>query len=259
MTQDNLSRLEPTEDSHVYIPQSKTDYRSFHTGKVLKTINNPNPEMEIEVENIINLPPFCTATNNPGPGSTLTVRYKNTGKLLEVFTFERYINSFIGHKLVRDVEFLTQEIAREVATVLQADIEVEAFYALVGFTHGQGVTTKIRIKAEQAKRYLAEYPAKWQEYQDREALKNNMLAQRQAQPTGTVVRPGGGAAAAIAALAAANNAKAANSAAEATTAQAGQADDDFDPSAVLAQISGETQEHDLQKCPFLASKQDQEA
>lgn len=173
MTTLNLSsqQLEAKPGTHVYVPDLPSDYKSIYTGKLLKTIANPNPEMAMEIVNHINLPPFCTATNNPGSKSSMTITYQGRKELIEVFTFEKYINSFIGHMMVRDVEYLTQEFAREIATALGQGIQVEAFYDLVGFKYGQGVTVRVTITDEQAAQYRAEYPTKYQSYLEQQASK----------------------------------------------------------------------------------------
>lgn len=158
------SSLEATPGSHVYIPELAGDYRSYHTGKVIKTITNPNPELVLTMTNRINLPPFCTATDNPGPNSYLTIKYKSQGNLLEVFTFEKYVNSFIGNMVVRDVEFMAQEIAKEAATVLGQGVEVFAYFELVGFRYGQSVSCEFSISDAQAAKYREEYPAKFAAY-----------------------------------------------------------------------------------------------
>lgn len=159
--------LETLEGTHVYVPDLQNDYRSIHTGKPIKTIANPNPEMAMEICNRINLPPFCVATDNPGPKSYMEIRYQGKARLIEIFTFEKYINSFIGHMIVRDVEYLTQEIAREVASLLLDEVEVFAVYDLVGFKYGQAVDVRVKISREQAIKYRQEYPAKYQAYLDK--------------------------------------------------------------------------------------------
>lgn len=175
MTTTNLSEqsLEAKEGSHVYIPDLDSDYRSYHTGKILKTISNPNPGIEMTITNEINLPPFCTATDNPGPNSYMQIKYKSRDKFLEVFTFEKYVNSFIGNMVVRDVEFITQEIAKEAATVLGLPVEVLAFFELVGFKYGQNVTCEFKINAQQVAQLREQYPKKYQQYLDNQKQQAN--------------------------------------------------------------------------------------
>ncbi|MFC6276167.1 hypothetical protein [Psittacicella hinzii] len=161
--------LEDLADSHVYVPDMDTDYHSYHTGKSIKTIKNPNPHLPTKVTNTLNLPPFCTATMNPGAGSTLTITYTAKEKLLEVFTLEKYINSFIGHKIVRDVEYLAQEIASEVALALDNEVKVEAEFILVGFKYGQSVHCQIEVNQAAIKLLKQEYKNKYLEFAQKAA------------------------------------------------------------------------------------------
>lgn len=181
------SQLEDLEGSHVYVPVEDTDYRSYHTGRVIKVINNPNQRLRTTSTVRIGLPPFCTATNNPGKGSYLEVRYVPREKFLEVFSFEKYINSFIGHMLVRDVEYLTQEIALEVATAMKQEIKVLAHYELVGFTFGQDVDVEVEINTSDVLRNLEEYPSKLAAYQQRRAEEKAAIRAKKAQ--GTTIEP----------------------------------------------------------------------
>lgn len=158
------ANLEELEGSHVYVPDLETDYQSYHTGKSIKTINNQHPTLRTKITNKVNLPPFCTATNNPGVGSQLTITYDAGNKLLEVFTLEKYINSFIGHKIVRDVEYLAQEIAIEVATALGQAITVSADFNLVGFKYGQSVHCEIDIPQNLISSLRVQYPERYREY-----------------------------------------------------------------------------------------------
>ncbi|RIY31802.1 hypothetical protein CKF54_06055 [Psittacicella hinzii] len=163
------ANLESLAESHVYVPDTVNDYRSFHTGKSIKTISNPNRILKTKVVNKVNLPPFCTATGNPGKGSYLTISYQAKDKLLEVFTFEKYINSFIGHPIVRDVEFLAQEIATEVAIALNVPVTLEAQFCLVGFQYGQSVEVEVQIEEHLLETLRSQYKDKYLAFLDKKA------------------------------------------------------------------------------------------
>ncbi|RIY32149.1 hypothetical protein CJP74_05115 [Psittacicella melopsittaci] len=165
--------LEGIEDSHVYVPDTQSDYRSYHTGKSIKTIKNPNPLIQTQITNIVNLPAFCTATGNPGKGSYLKISYPAHNKMLEVFTFEKYINSFIGHKIVRDVEFLAQEIAVEAAIALDSPLHLEAEFVLVGFKYGQSVKVELEITEQVLQVYKGQYREKYLAFLDKGEVKES--------------------------------------------------------------------------------------
>ena len=127
---------------HTYVPADAHSYRSPDTGALLKTIANPHPHYQSWQEHVLTLPELCPASHNPGTGSTLAIRYHATQRFLEVFSLSAYIQAFIGHKTVRDVEMLTQVIARDCVAVLGVAVEVEGCFELPAL--GQRVTTRVQ-------------------------------------------------------------------------------------------------------------------
>ncbi|PID61147.1 MAG: hypothetical protein CR974_04405 [Gammaproteobacteria bacterium] len=88
----------------------------------LATIDNAKPNMHMEVEHVLLLPELCPASKNPKSGSTLTLRYLAGDKLLELFSLDKHIAAYIGHPIVRDMEFFTQTIAQTAADALDNEI-----------------------------------------------------------------------------------------------------------------------------------------
>ncbi len=78
----------------------------------IKTIPNARPHLSTVVEHILELPELCPVTRNPASGSTLTLRYVAGERLLELFSLEAYIDTFVGHAVVRDLEFLCRRPLR---------------------------------------------------------------------------------------------------------------------------------------------------
>ncbi|AZV93221.1 hypothetical protein CBF45_05410 [Bordetella sp. J329] len=127
---------------HTLVPSSPGDYRTPDTGAVLKTIANPAPMLRTWQEHELVLPELCPASRNPGAGSCLCIRYRSRTRFLEVFSLGAYIRAFIGHRLVRDVEMLTQVVARDCAHVLGHQVEVEGCFVLPAL--GQTVRTRVQ-------------------------------------------------------------------------------------------------------------------
>jgi 7-cyano-7-deazaguanine reductase len=116
----------------------------FHTGKgrmhetrlrrpenmTLKTINNPKISRLTRQIHEVQVPPLCPRTGNPIAGSTLTIQYVPKKYLLEVYSLNEYIASFIGSNEVRDLELLTQVVARDCHNVLDVQVSVIGKYIL---------------------------------------------------------------------------------------------------------------------------------
>ena len=97
---------------------------------ILKTINNPKiSKLTKEIHEVV-VPPLCPKTANPITGSTLTITYIPTDKLLEVYNLNEYITSFIGSNEVKDLELLTQVVARDCHEVLGVKVTVIGKYIL---------------------------------------------------------------------------------------------------------------------------------
>jgi len=130
--------------NHTFLPPETSGYISPDTGAVLKTIVNPHPQLNTQQEHCLQLPQLCPASKNPGTGSTLRIRYVAKQHFLEVFSLSAYIQSFIAHPKVRDVELFTQTIARDCHCVLKGEpVEVQGHFALPGID--QSITTTVSI------------------------------------------------------------------------------------------------------------------
>jgi 7-cyano-7-deazaguanine reductase len=97
---------------------------------ILKTINNPTISKLTKQTHEVVVPPLCPKTANPIAGSTLTITYVPEDKLLEVYSLNEYVASFIGSKEVRDLELLTQVVARDCHEVLGVKVSVTGKYIL---------------------------------------------------------------------------------------------------------------------------------
>ncbi len=85
----------------------------------------------------VQVPPLCPKTANPIAGSTLTISYVPEAKLLEFYSLRDYVASFIGSQEVRDLELLTQVVARDCHDALGVTVTVIGRYVL---NIGQTVT-----------------------------------------------------------------------------------------------------------------------
>ena len=63
-------------------------------------------------------------------GSTLTVTYVPDELLLEVYSLNEYVASFISSREVRDLELLTQVVARDCHEVLRVKVTVTGKFIL---------------------------------------------------------------------------------------------------------------------------------
>lgn len=96
----------------------------------LKTIDNPRIAKLSKQTHEVQVPSLCPRTQNPIPGSTVTISYAPDQKLLEIYSLNEYIASFIGSQEVRDLELLTQVIARDCHEVLGVQVFVVGKYIL---------------------------------------------------------------------------------------------------------------------------------
>ena len=97
---------------------------------ILKTINKPTISKLTKQTHEVVVPALCPNTANPIAGSTLTITYVPDDKLLEVYSLNEYVASFIGSKEVRDLELLTQVVARDCHEVLGVNVSVTGKYVL---------------------------------------------------------------------------------------------------------------------------------
>ncbi|BDP40162.1 hypothetical protein DAETH_01310 [Deinococcus aetherius] len=110
----------------------------------LKTIANTRPGVHTVVEHVLHLPELCPVTHNPMPGSTLTLRYAAGGRLLELFSLDAYIDAFVGHPVVRDMEFFVQTVAQDTADAIGAEVTASADVRFKGLRQEQRVTVVAR-------------------------------------------------------------------------------------------------------------------
>lgn len=97
---------------------------------ILKTIANPAVSRLTKQIHEVQVPPLCPKTENPITGSTLTIRYAPGENLLEIYSLNEYVASFTGSNEVRDLELLTQVVARDCRDILGVDVTVIGKYVL---------------------------------------------------------------------------------------------------------------------------------
>ncbi len=97
---------------------------------ILQTIANPRIATSTRESHEVQVPPLCPKTANPVAGSTITISYAPDGKLLEFYSLRDYVASFIGSQEVRDLELLTQVVARDCAALLGVKVSVVGRYIL---------------------------------------------------------------------------------------------------------------------------------
>jgi 7-cyano-7-deazaguanine reductase len=96
----------------------------------LKTITNPNVSKITKQTHQVEVPSLCPRTGNPIAGSSLTITYIPAELLLEVYSLNEYIASFIGSREVRDLELLTQVVARDCHELLGVKVNVIGKFVL---------------------------------------------------------------------------------------------------------------------------------
>ncbi len=96
----------------------------------LKTINNPQISKLKKQVHEVEIPPLCPKTGNPIKGSTLAITYIPGDKLLELYSLNEYVASFIGSQEVRDLELFTQVVARDCHKVLGVEVSVTGKFVL---------------------------------------------------------------------------------------------------------------------------------
>jgi len=97
---------------------------------ILKTIDNPGISKLIKQTHEVDIPCMCPKTGNPITGSMFTITYAPGEKLLELYSINEYIASFIGSNEIRDLELLTQIVARDCRDVLKVEVNVTGKYVL---------------------------------------------------------------------------------------------------------------------------------
>lgn len=107
---------------------------------LLGTIANARPGLSTVVEHVLHLPELCPATGNPASGSTLTLRYAAGERLLELFSLDTYIDAFVGHTVVRDMELFVQTVAQDAANAVGVEVTALADVRLNRVRQGQRVT-----------------------------------------------------------------------------------------------------------------------
>ena len=112
----------------------------------LTTIANPTIAKIRKQTHEVALSSLCPKTGNPIEGSTLIISYVPDEKLLEVYSLNEYIASFIGSREVSDLELLTQVVARDCHTILGVDVSVVGRYIL---NIGQTVICECESRSEE--------------------------------------------------------------------------------------------------------------
>ena len=97
---------------------------------ILKTIDNPGIARLVKQTHEVRVPALCPRTGNPIAGSTLTITYEPNQKLMEIYSLNEYVASFIGSQEVRDLELFTQVVARDCHEVLDVTVTVLGLYLL---------------------------------------------------------------------------------------------------------------------------------
>nr|WP_246580902.1 hypothetical protein [Deinococcus aestuarii] len=100
--------------------------------------------MPTVVEHVLHLPELCPATGNPASGSTLTLRYTAGERLLELFSLDAYIDAFVAHPVVRDMEMFVQTVAQDGADALGVEVTASADVRFKGLRQEQRVTVVAR-------------------------------------------------------------------------------------------------------------------
>ncbi len=95
-----------------------------------KTIKNPNIAKLTKQINEVQVPPLCPKTGNPIAGSALTITYVPNEELLEFYSLNEYVASFIGSQEVRDLELFTQVMARDCHEALRVKVSVTGKFIL---------------------------------------------------------------------------------------------------------------------------------
>ncbi len=97
---------------------------------LLKTIDYPQIAKLTREIHEVQVPPLCPKTANPVSGSTLTISYVPAKKLLEFYSLNEYVASFAGSQDIRDLELLTQVVARDCHEALGVPVHVLGRYVL---------------------------------------------------------------------------------------------------------------------------------
>jgi 7-cyano-7-deazaguanine reductase len=97
---------------------------------ILKTIANPTISKIRKQIHEVDIPSLYPKTANPILGSTMTISYVPDEKLLEVYSLNEYRASFIGSNEVRDLELLTQVVARDCHNILGVQVSVIGRFVL---------------------------------------------------------------------------------------------------------------------------------
>lgn len=124
----------------MFIPETRVmSYQSPHHEMTIDLIANRNPHLKTTQCHILAMPILCTRSQNPGEGSELYIRYEARGYFLELFSLDRYLAAFYEHMTVRDIEYLTQEVAKDCANALGQSVVVEAHVNLNGVKQKQHI------------------------------------------------------------------------------------------------------------------------
>lgn len=94
--------------------------------------NNTTGQRMFE-QHIIELPPCCPVSQNPRPGSNITISYRAKEFVLDITPLYAYIRAFVGgirdgqgQLLVRDMEGMLLKIANDCAQIVKVPVRVTA-------------------------------------------------------------------------------------------------------------------------------------
>lgn len=133
----------------MFIPETRVmSYQSPHHEMTIDLIANRNPDIKTVQCHILAMPILCTRSQNPGSGSELYIRYQAQGYFLELFSLDRYMAAFYEHMDVRDIEYLTQEVAKDCANALGHQVTVEAHVNLNGVKQKQEIVVEAMPRLE---------------------------------------------------------------------------------------------------------------
>lgn len=94
---------------------------------MIKTQVNENRCKHTTIIHVLTLPQCCPVSNNPQPGSTITICYSPKKFILEVYSLKKYIDSYKGGKgVIRSMEGMIQNITKDCAEAICATVEIES-------------------------------------------------------------------------------------------------------------------------------------
>jgi 7-cyano-7-deazaguanine reductase len=112
----------------------------------LAVLPNANPTLISRVSVTTPMPPMCPRSQNPQPGSTVTITYCAGAVVLEVYSVAAYLRQYVGGRAmeggatIRDMEQTIQQIALDARAALGVDVAVRGDLIL---QHGQRMVVEV--------------------------------------------------------------------------------------------------------------------